>query len=587
MLRILVLTLLIALLPLVALAADQPAPGVADLPYEVVEGAKFTFTVTWDVPESFGALPLHIELKVPSNDVLAWQVVDAKGKGEQQVEFTAPMIEQGNPITFALWFGTDWREAVGGILATRPIRLITNEEAVQFEKQVAEAKEWARQVDPKQISGKLLAVLYDDYPGYDGDFAGKLIAGLDAAGLEHIELSASEVSNPDILTTERFWGLVIPSCPAYPADGGRAFRRFLEGGGDVMTLGGPLLEQPLRRFGANWLTQQELMDRLAAIEPSHLIFNPATADIADFPQGGGPDTEATWSFSEEGPRPSVMSLKLDSPRMVSWATLGITDLAETFRPGEKLTCFWAKGGVNTTSMSFEWTEQDGSRWIAVVPVTREWRHYSLRPSEFKYWHDSASKNRGYAGDSFNPEQASHFAVGLALTHTPVNAGPHELWIADIGTAPSPLEDEGLALEFDFPIVEQLYPAYKFFEVTNAKGLEVSGKQKLLPEAALELPKEAFGSVHPRPQGTGYNRDKKWRWIPLIEARDRRGRGLRHAGLFNPAPERWLSWRYHQQLCAADRISGPSGSAWARYGDAGPDEAGTVPLRGWGRQLRLL
>jgi len=92
-----------------------------------------------------------------------------------------------------------------------------------------------------------------------------------------------------------------------------------------------------------------------------------------------------------------------------WDTVSFDGLGGAFGEQDLLTCFWAKGGPRTKQLSLEWRETDGSRWIAVVPLSEEWKPYALRPSDFRYWHDSASKDRGKPGDCLRPQNATLLA----------------------------------------------------------------------------------------------------------------------------------------------------------------------------------
>src|SRR5690606_22077407 len=101
--------------------------------------------------------------------------------------------------------------------------------------------------------------------------------------------------------------------------------------------------------------------------------------------------------------------------LVSWDTFASPDVTGAFPRGFDRTVFSAKGGPRTKSLAVEWEERDGSRWIATVPLTTEWKRYELTPDAFRYW--SSNPDRGKAGDAFRPENARMLSVGLAFSHT--------------------------------------------------------------------------------------------------------------------------------------------------------------------------
>jgi hypothetical protein len=96
------------------------------------------------------------------------------------------------------------------------------------------------------------------------------------------------------------------------------------------------------------------------------------------------------------------------------------------------------------------------------------------------------------------------------------AGEHEFWIADIGMVTSdsdlPLVPETMVVK----PVDTITPAYKFHDVTGAARVRSRPGQSLLPGLDLPAP-QGLKSVHPRPRGVGYAKDRGWRWIPLVEA----------------------------------------------------------------------
>src|SRR5207253_6026024 len=72
-------------------------------------------------------------------------------------------------------------------------------------------------------------------------------------------------------------------------------------------------------------------------------------------------------------------LHVTTAMLNGWDTI-VTAVDHPFAAGETLTCFRAKGGLNTPQICVEWAEKDDSRWIATVNVTPEWQNYALPPS---------------------------------------------------------------------------------------------------------------------------------------------------------------------------------------------------------------
>src|SRR5205807_476168 len=84
-----------------------------------------------------------------------------------------------------------------------------------------------------------------------------------------------------------------------------------------------------------------------------------------------------------------------------------------------------------------WQEKDGSRWIAAVPLQRDWTHFAVAPREFLYWPDSPTGGRrGAEGDRFHPERAARLSLGYASSHR-ATPGDHLALLASLGSAPDP------------------------------------------------------------------------------------------------------------------------------------------------------
>lgn len=89
-----------------------------------------------------------------------------------------------------------------------------------------------------------------------------------------------------------------------------------------------------------------------------------------------------------------------------------------------------------------------------------------------------------------------------------------------------------------PLIETVSPAYKMYPLKDISSLRVVAGQGILPDEHLELPvPAAVSSCYARPEGKGFERGYKWRWIPLVRAFDKDGveRGTAAWMLLHQAP----------------------------------------------------
>src|SRR5262249_45262501 len=151
------------------------------------------------------------------------------------------------------------------------------------------------------------------------------------------------------------------------------------------------------------------------VEPRQPFFALDAAELARWHRSSD-RMEAPSRLSAE-PGEHGPALRLDVRQMQGWDNWTRSLDRSPFAPGNTLTCFWARGDGASDTLAVEWQEQDGSRWIAAVPLGRTWQYVALTPREFLYWPDSPTgERRGGAGDRFHPERAARLSLGFAASH---------------------------------------------------------------------------------------------------------------------------------------------------------------------------
>ncbi len=236
---------------------------------------------------------------------------------------------------------------------------------------------------------------------------------------------------------------------------------------------------------------------------------------------------------------TAQAVKMWTESMSGWSTFASPKIEGMFPPGQDLLCFWAKGDARTKQLLVEVGETDGSRWMAVVPLTARWTYHVLAPEVFHYWPDARVKGRrGGEGDHFHPRNGDHIVLGLAQSHTPaVGGGPHAFWVDQIGTAAHPYADLTTKAGEAFPSLETITPSYKTYPLEKVAALVAAPGQAVLDASWNQPPPSSLYSAIVRPSGKGFGNERKWRWVPLIEARDAAGerRGTAAWLLLNQAP----------------------------------------------------
>lgn len=362
------------------------------------------------------------------------------------------------------------------------------------------------------------AVFFDRLPGQDETFAREIRDQVIAAGYDAEFIGVKALTNSAELSTARFDLLVIPGARNLPAPAAPAVEAYLKQGGDLLALGLPAWETPRFEVNGHWLSRADFNAALSALRPDQLIFDFAQTDLKSWNRtSDNPANRARYEIVP-GDRGRVLHAALE--KLTGWDTFQSPLVTNAFPRGQTLTCFRARGGAHTRQLALEWTERDGSRWIATVDVTPEWKSYSLPPEAFKAWQPPPSR-RGNR-DGFDPRNAARFVVGLAHSHTIIEGVEQEYWFADLGTAANPFGEARLPDEFTPPYLESVAPGYQFFPVSVPVAIRESAAQLRSRKSGVMNPKQgtsALVAMHPRPQGGGFNQEREYRWAPLLVAYD--------------------------------------------------------------------
>jgi hypothetical protein len=341
-----------------------------------------------------------------------------------------------------------------------------------------------------------------------------IMAALRRAGYTPAGVPGDALAGPASLEAPDIGLVVLTRADRLPAAAAPPLDRYLKRGGRVIVLRAPAWQTPLIRWQGRWLTEREYYRATAAVPPDHPLFDFAPGGLAGWTRTSNAMESPTQAETVPADRPGfTRALRVKIANLTSWDTFVSPPLEAPFPDGNTITCFAAKGGPRTRQLAVEWDERDGSRWIAVVPLTEEWRRYALPPSAFRYWQSNPAR----AGDRFRPENAERVSFGLAFTHTIPVGGAHEYWVANVGTSRATGEEEKDPAAVAMPPMDGLYPAYKFFRVTGPVTLSVAEEARSMVGMSPPPTAATILAPHPRPRGVGLDRGRDWRWIPLITA----------------------------------------------------------------------
>jgi hypothetical protein len=363
------------------------------------------------------------------------------------------------------------------------------------------------------------AVFYDNLPGLDQAFALDIAAQVRAAGYAPELVYAPVLTNQALLTTKRYDLLVLPNARTLPIAAAPTIEAFLRSGGDLLALGLPAWQTPVFQANGKWLTRESYEEALAAQRQQNTIEDFDHANLSRWTRSSGDSTAKAKYELANGDHGKALHVTVT--HLVGWDTLASPALSHPFPTNHTLTCFRAKGGPHTRQLAVEWLEEDGSRWIATVDLTQQWKNYALPPDRFKPWPaDSVDENR-----RFNPAKAVSCSVGISQSHTAPEGDGHEYWFDDLGTATNPFGDVTPPAESDVPVLDSLSPSYQCFPITTP--VVVRADHQKVPLEAWEKTaakadrRDALSclGLNPRVRGVGFDQGRSYRWEPLLGAYD--------------------------------------------------------------------
>lgn len=385
------------------------------------------------------------------------------------------------------------------------------------------------------VASPRAAVFSDNLLGINQALAHDMATQAQAAGYATTFIDIAVLTNQSSLSPTQYDLLVLPGARSLPVLSAPAIGHYLQGGGDLLVLGLPAWNAPLFQAKGKWLSRQQYDDAIAAQTPQHIVESFEHTDISHWGRSTG-DTTGKASY-EVVNSPHGKALHAVVGHLGGWETLSAPAFTNPFPPGHALTCFLAKGGPRTRQLALEWREDDGSRWIATIDLTSEWKTYVLPPEAFKAWPTwpPEQKKKGL----FHPQRATTFTIGLALSHTALEGDAHEYWFTELGTAANPCGEEAPPEESKVPVLESLSPSYQCFPITSRVVVRPDHQKVPLemwetnrsstslypPSVAQDVwlhrgaPQLALFGLNPRPRGVGFNQQRPFRWEPLLAAYD--------------------------------------------------------------------
>lgn len=358
------------------------------------------------------------------------------------------------------------------------------------------------------------------------------------AGYGVVRLSASDLTSEAVLDPSKIDVLVLPQGASYPAKGRDALYSFLKRGGDFISMGGYAFDDLCyKNSSGKWQAREELY---GIFRP-----DPSAGPIMLFDLEGSLDGWNVDSGTDDVPilrkasgRAGGTCLEIDIPYYWNWHGAA-HKVGVSIPKGYGFVSFWAKGDEHTQQMTVGCREKDQSRWIAVVELTPEWKHYVIPARDFEHWHDNTAR-----GDELHLDNALTISFGLAFTHTKrVAAGPHVIWVDDVVALKGTVPDLDDRVNTHYHTSSARWPLHEYVADANDRinrengvasadmigAFDASSRLKWVASAQAS-PDQAYIDQSLKLDGKfagysaiGWFRLDTYRWVPLINTYDRYGR----------------------------------------------------------------
>lgn len=328
-----------------------------------------------------------------------------------------------------------------------------------------------------------------------------------------------DLSYNSVLNINKYSTVIILdslNCPAFLVND---VSDYLKQGGNVVTLGGPPFKNEYYNINNKDIDIIEIkkMMQNGCFDKTVILPLDKSSDLIGFkkdtynPDSKKYDGNATLSIVEDG---------ITSTHCLKYYTDDFF-INESFekeikiKEGHNVIGFYAKAIENTKTITIQLIQNNGDMFKTRITPSTQFEYFMLSKKDFIYSGNRLNNDIDERPKYVNFNKVTKIQFGHALSHAYSVAGEHAFFLNELSSANiSVLNDERI-------IIDGLYPEYKFYPVTNAHSLRTYDKQVFISEKEFDVPNDLF-SLSPRAQSSGFNKNRKQRFIPLIEAYDEKG-----------------------------------------------------------------
>lgn len=358
-----------------------------------------------------------------------------------------------------------------------------------------------------------VAILDDDMPGLDTQRVACITDTLTAAGAEVSTITSEQLSDPTTFSRSTHDVLVLSDSPLFPGQARGNVTAFLQAGGHLVLLGGRAYATPLCKVNGQWCDRAQFAHVLEALPADRTLLSFEDPDTSAWQRSTNTPEHPSGAVSAPGFEGRCLRLELRSLGQWQWDTYANT-IPHSIAADQDLLCLHVRGPEGTPQVAIEVDEADGSRWVAALDLTRDWRRYVLEFRDFHFLKDGSPAGRGGPEDRLHLDRANRISFGLASGLTSHLDGDHAIEIDEVGTA-----HNGLGVTTgDFTAPNSVcFDDYEPYVLRGAVQAAACPDQEFAPAGArFEGPLEGLSAV-------GFTLWDRSELLPMLQAEDLHGR----------------------------------------------------------------
>lgn len=285
------------------------------------------------------------------------------------------------------------------------------------------------------------------------------------------------------VSANKYSCLIFAQSGRFPYAGHNCLLRYLQDGGDLITLRGYAFRTPVYPYKDGWYSQDELLRILLADSPTrHIEIDFSDADISVWSRDcDNPSHPGTISRTEEN---GIKCAKVDIKNFSRWDTFRGPF---TSKPGHNALALRIRGSENLREAVIEIRERDGSRWVTTTAVSPQWQDVVILQTAFQFLPDGSPAGRGKSGDTLSMENAAFLQFGMSYDFSPHKKGDYQIYLQHAGTAQIQVPDG-----FGRPLFDKVLPIFsdqEFHQYDKAVRLRLCPEQSFadgLPDLTMNL-----------------------------------------------------------------------------------------------------